>query len=315
MAFVASRGPIKKSASANKEGERKYEVTYLVETGTGDGPLVAVVGLTTALSLTVGTSFYNVDGESDAYALLTHAYKVEKHSAPEEKGAYWKVTLYWETITAEGSDRDPTNPVQNPLNDPVKISGTFSKGTRKVSRDRTNTLIKNTSHDPIYVDKDEARPTVRIEKNVSTLPLSSITNLINNVNSVLMWGLSARKIKFSSASWTKKYWGTTVYYTLVYEFEINTDTFDRSDIPDRNNKHIRGTWKGKADNFLFTADATADVANAEDFQVWVDHRGRYKEGYLNQSTGVPSNTQALIDTIELYSETDLVTNLGLPSSL
>lgn len=313
MAFGTNHGPVKKSASANRDGERKYEITYLVEmTSATDGPLLAVGGLIVDLGVTVGTSTLSINGDVDSYAYLTHGYKTERHATGSEKGYYWKVTLFYETVTREGQDRDPTNPVENPLNDPVKISGTFSKGTVKVCKDASNATIKNTSHDPIYVDKDESRPTVRIEKNVTTLPLSSITNLINNVNSVSMWGLSARKIKFSSASWTRKYWGTTVYYTLVYEFEINTNTFDRTDIPDRNNKHIRGEFD-KDNNF--TAKPGMDVANPEDFEPWVNARGRYKDGWLNTSTGVPSNTENYLSTVELYDETDLETNLGLPSSL
>lgn len=312
MAFGENLGPIKKASSSNKDGERKYEVQYLVRmTSSDDGPEEATNGLVGDLGYTVGSTTYGVGNDSDAFALFTNASKCEK-VVSSEKENHWKVTLYWETVSREGSDRDPTNPVQNPINDPVKISGTFSKGTIKVCKDSSNTTIENTSHDPVFVDKDEARPTVRIEKNVTTLPLSSITNLINNVNSVTMWGLSARKIKFSSASWTRKYWGTTVYYTLVYEFEIKTDTFDRTDIPDRNNKHIRGEFD-KDNNF--TARPGMDVANPEDFEPWVNARGRYKDGWLNPSTGVPSNTENYLSTVQLYDETDLETNLGLPSSL
>lgn len=149
-----------------------------------------------------------------------------------EPGKYWKVTTPFST---KGGSRCQDTQVQNPLQEPPNISGSFIKLTRFALEDIDQRPLMNSAFEELpdsFREVDDNRPTVVIQMNILQLPLATFVPMVDAVNSVDMWGLSAKMVKLSNVSWERKVYGKcTYYFSVTYEFEVNKDTWVRR-IPD-----------------------------------------------------------------------------------
>ena len=94
--------------------------------------------------------------------------------------------------------------------------------------------------------------------------------------------------------------------------EIDYGTWDRSDIPNKGQKMIRGKWTESGGTYSYTVDSGASVSNAFDYIDAVDVRGNSVENYLNTSTGAPSSSETFLPTKELRNEYNFLA-LGIPT--
>lgn len=301
-----SRGYKSWSLSRDEEGQREYTIGFLVETLLADGPLIAAQ----ASGLPAIGAVWNYGNDSDPWAFCTPYTRVMPQNSKEgEQVRYWTVEKKFSTVPIT---RCQDTTVENPMLEPQKISGSFADGTKKVARDRNNDLIQTTSFEPVLVETPDILPTVRIEQNVLNLQLDVFTPMITTVNSTAQWGLAARRIRLAGASWERKYYGScTPYYTRTFEFEVNFNTFDRSDIPNRGKKIIRGEWD--ADGASYTIASGASASDPLDYITGVDKNGNPTEHYLAAS-GAPSTSVTYLSTVEILGESNFFL-LGIPTSL
>lgn len=300
-----SRGPVKVSLSRDDESHREYQITYLVETSDpDDGPLEAA--RSSGLPAIGATWAYGND--VDLWAFCMPYTKVTPVLKEGEQRRYWHIEKKFSTIPLK---RCQTAEIANPLLEPQKISGSFTDGKKKTSKDKDGNSIQTTSFEPILVETADTLPTVRIEQNVLALGLSTFTPMIQTVNNATLWGLGARRIRLAGASWERKYYGScTVYYTRVFDFEVNFGTFDRSDIPNKGRKLIRGEWN---DSGAYVADGSASASDPRDYITGIDKNGNPTEHYL-AADGTPSDVETFISTVQLAAESNFLL-LGIPTSL
>lgn len=250
MSALPTFGPWSWSKSQDDLGHRTYKVRYLVTcTSPFDGPSVAL----TSPGLPLVGAFWIIDNDRDFYAWCRWNHEITPLVTGEPNTKFY---IDYEFST-KPMNRCTLFPVEDPLLEPMKISGSFTKYQQEATTDRFGRPNLNSSHELIrgpQVEFDSNRPTVKIEQNVLSLQLNLFSSMVDTVNSDVMWGVPARCIKLSNVTWERKYYGEcNTYYTRTFEFDIRYDTFDRV-LLDEGSKVLSGHW-GNPNN-------PADAGNA-----------------------------------------------------
>lgn len=290
-------GQLDWTATRDTEGHRTYTVRWLVYTTSyADGP--EKVGGAAGLAA-VGASWV-LGNDVDVWAKCYPDLKITP-VVKRERNQYWEVEQKFST---KPLTRCQTASIENPINEPPQISGSFVKYTREATKDKDGNPIESSSHEQFRgaaVEFDDNRPTVSISKNVLVLPISLFTPMVDTVNDRPLWGLEARKIKLSNVSWERLLYGTcTFYYKMTYEFDIRMDDdgFDRKLI-DEGTKELK---------------PGGDPNDPRDFQVYKDGNGENTRVLLD---GAGKALTAEADPFEIdlkyYKESNFGL-LGLPTS-
>lgn len=326
MASTLKDGPIFWGLTRDAEGHRKFKVGHLAQALTTDGPYIV---LNTPGLPQIG-SIWAFDNDVDLWAFCTPVAKVSIHQ--EKKG---EPNRWWE-IEQEFSTRPLSRcqdiQIEDPLLEPDKVSGSFVKYTVEAAYDRFGNLIKSSSHEMFrgpQVEFDRNRPTVHIEQNRATLELSTFSSMIDTVNSAPLWGLGTRRIKLSAAAWERKVLGVCgYYYTRIFDFDIDYNTFDR-DLLDEGTKVLNGHWDKATGHWeLDTIGGAAPNPNnpqhfsrykdrnGENARVILDGNGRPADSVIGEagtSTGTDSSGPAGTFHLEYYPESNFLL-LGVPTS-
>jgi len=316
-------GPRSWSGSRDDQTFTEYELVWLVRTtDTLDGPNVVMncPGLPT-----VGST-WNIGNDSDQWAYCYPTLKVTMHGVQEGMPGYlWTVAQKFST---KPLIRCNDTPVQDPMQEPMKISGSFVKYTQEYRYDRFGNFLTNSALELLRgpdTEFDANRPTVRIEQNVLSLDLPTFSAMVDCVNAYPLWGLPARCIKLSEPTWERKTVGTcSYYYTRTLNFDINFNTFDRY-VGDFGTMVLKGQWNTTTGAYVVSRGA--DRTNPQHFMRYVDIAGNPATVVLN-GYGLPAGTTLNLGTgtsggstgpmgqikIERYSEADF-TLLNIPTSL
>ena len=289
-------GLIDWSLKRDKDGHRTYTAAWKVQAAYDDGPLTI---LNTAGLPAIGST-WALGTDADAWAYCTPEATVTPLQK-NEPNILWSVKRIFSTKNE--TQRCQTDSIESPLDEPDRLSGSFVKYTKEVTKNIDGTAMTNSSGEQLrgaIVEFDHNRPTVKIEKNLSSLPLSTFAPMIDTVNDASLWGLASRCVKLSNASWSRHLYGTcTYYYTVGYEFDIDDTTFDR-DVIDEG-------------SMILNPGGTA--GNAQHYSRYKDANGENTRCLLN-GAGAPLTDGAnpFEFTIQHYEESDFTT-LGLPASL
>lgn len=313
------------SMDRSDEGHRTYSITHKVKTNdAGDGPQVVL----NTPGLPVPGSVWAFNNDLDSWAFCTGFMKIQKARDIQKDNPvkHWTVQQKFTTLNPK---RCNTTNIENPLLEPMKVSGSFVKYTREVSKDRNGNAIQNSAFELLrgsIVEFDANRPTVKIQQNVASLGLDVFSPMVDTVNDASLWGLGARRIKLSNVSWERNYYGTCfAYYTRTFDFDIDFNTFDREAL-DEGTKALgrldptTGTWDSTSD---FATGVPIDANNPLHFTRYKDKHGENSRVILDGSgvpiagvgtgTGTGVETPGTID-IEYYGESNFLT-LGIPTSL
>lgn len=219
---VTLKGPKKRVLSVDAEGHRTYRITYLVESdSTSDGLSQAY----NCPGLPESGSSYEILDDFDVWAWCREDTTINE-VVPDDKPRHWLVEKVFSTKPPdEKQTRCNDNQIEDPLLEPVKLSGDFTRFTQEETHDRFNHPIQNSSHEQIRgqnAEFDRSRPVVDIDMNVADLQIALLSTLQDYVNDGPMWGFPARCIKLSASPWERKFWGSCYYYfTRKLKFEIN----------------------------------------------------------------------------------------------
>lgn len=251
MAGVLHGGPRTMSMVVDDDGYRTYKIRFLVRAELGDGP--ATVLQTPGLPQPGDP--WIVDEDVDLWTWFRPGSDIgifeEKEGDP---------TVWWR-VDRTASNKPPDKqrcqdiPVEDPLLEPQKISGTFITYTEEATHDRFGTPILNSAHEQIrgpQVEFENGRDTIRIEQNVPLLQLPLLAALRGTLNASSILGLPERCVRFAKYSWDRKFHGMcSVYFTRVIELEVwakyDPDTgvvvsgFDR-EVLDEGAKMLNGYW-------------------------------------------------------------------------
>jgi hypothetical protein len=323
------------SGQQDKEGYTDYKVTFRVNVAAGDSPGVALY----CPGLPIPGSIWSF-GVDDEWTYCTW----ERTAKPVERAddiiKRFDVELTFTTRPMSKYCREVR--FEDPILEPMKVSGGFIDYTEEATTDRFGNPITNSATERLtgpQVEFDKSRNTVRIEQNVLDLELDLLSQMNDTVNAFPLWGFPERCIKLKVRPWEKKYYGFCyAYYTRVFEFECNTklDTdgvtvlsaFDR-DLLDEGTKVLRGDWDRDPNSLTYSAWRVAsgvDGTKSSDFIRFKDWNGENTKVILD-GTGRPihdnigsgSGTGANVATspgnvhVEKYDESDF-TLLGIPTS-
>lgn len=289
-------GRVDWNGTRDADGHRKYWIKWLVKTTSVlDGP----ANVFNAAGLAAPGSTWGYGGDIDLWAFCSPELKVEP-TVKNEKSDLWYVE---QTFTTQPFKRCMDTTIEDPLDEPPKISGGFVKYTEEATQDRNGQALKYSNHERIrgpLVEFDKNRPSVHIEMNVLSLPLILFSEYYDAVNDSTLWGLGPRKIKLSNAQWERKLYGTcSYYYTVKYDFDISFKTFDRK-IIDEGYKILR---------------PGGDPDDPADFIVAKDKRGNNIKVPLNgagEMLGLGEDPFEI--DVERYDEVNLLL-LDIPPSL
>ena len=274
------------------EGQREYTVRYLIQSNVksktthfGDGP--KVIATTPGLPL-IGTP-YRFGYDFDLWAYRTPYAKATPYKSKNDRVEYWLLEHKYST-RPRSRDSCSVAEIGDPILEPQRTSGSFQNDSKEVSSDKDGNLIRSSSHERIHgaqVEFDFARPTVVIQQNVINLQLDLISKLINTVNKVDLWGLGERKIKLSNVTWERMLNGICYYYySRTFEFHIDFDTFDRTDIMDDGTKVLKGHWENPKTAPWWKVDANMNADKPQDYMRAIDVPGNLMNVLLN-GEGMP----------------------------
>lgn len=236
-------GPRAMGMGRDSEGHRFYKIKFLVKTERSDGPFVAL----NCPGLPLPGSVWNFGDDYDPWAWCRPDATVSIHDEKEgDPNRYWIVEMTFSTKLPESAkQRCQDTPIEDPLSEPPRVSGGFTRRTVEATKNRFGNPILTSSHELIRgpgVEFDESTGTVHIEMNVSTLNLALVASMIDTVNAYELWGLPRRCVKLGHATWSKEYYGTCfVYYKWAFDFDVDKKTFDR-DLLDEGTKALHGHW-------------------------------------------------------------------------
>lgn len=319
MAASVLGGPITWELERDNEGHRTYKVVHRVKTDDA-----AKDGLNTVLNATgipkIGDAWSFLSGndvDTWAFCLPQATIRPDQHKEGDPH-RFYRVE---QTFSTKPVRRCQDSSIQNPVLEPDKISGSFSRYTEENVKDRNSKIVKSSSHEVFtgpQVEWDASRPSVTIEQNRFDLELELLAELVNKVNDAPLWGLAARKVKLSSVSWEEKWYGTcNKYYTRRLEFDINFDTFDRN-IPDQGTKVLDGSWD-KTDPNIWNPKAGTDKNNPRHFIKFTDNKGHptktLLDGNGNPLTNSGGAAPVPVDIkFERYTQDNLL-KLGIPTTI
>ena len=311
MSAAVIPGQVTWRSERDDEGHRTYYISHYVRTTTAlDGP----ANVMQASGLPAIGDTWNFDNDIDVWAFCDPYMKVAIHQ--EKKGDPAKIWEVEQKFSTAPGYRCMTTAVQSPLVEPQKVSGSFVKYTKEVAFDRLGNALRNSSYEPIVgqaVEFDFNRPTIQIEQNVANLQLALVCQMMDTVNASTMWGVNPRRIKLSSFSWERKYYGVcNVYYTRHLGFDVNFETFDRN-LVDEGSKALRGEFHPTTKVWTLIGSPSAtnpthyvpikDIQTGENIRCLLDGAGK----------PLTAGASPVTRTLEYYSESNFFL-LGIPTT-
>lgn len=291
------QGLIDWDCQRDDEGHRTYSAEYLVgSTDRWDGP--GTVLLTPGLPV-IGAEWL-MGNEHDPWAFCLPNTTIKKAHVVNEPGQWWKAGFKFSTKPLKRCQDDS---IENPLLEPVRMSGSFVTKTREFTQNRHGKAIKSSSHEMIrgqIVEFDDSTPNVKIGMNLMTLPLADFAPMIHSVNDAPMWGLQPRMIKLTNATWSRLVYGKCFFYfTVDYDFDVNYKTFDRKAVDE-------GTR-------ILAPGGT--LTNPAHFIAYKDSRGENSRVMLNGSGAALADADSPFEIdIEVYDEANFL-SLSVPALL
>jgi hypothetical protein len=246
------RGSRRWSVQRTKDGWRNYKLVTLVGVNTTEGPSSALQ----CPGLPVYGSRWNVSGDTDPFVWCRWDATVNPLVDKEGNNFFEIEQLFSDDPQGQNKkcqDQQPTDP----LSQPMKISGSFTKYVEEAGYDRFGVSLLYSSFEQIRgpaAEFDASRPQVIIEQNVPSLQFPLLCSMIETVNKNPIWGFPARCVKLGGISWQKQYYGScSVYFTRTLTFDVNVaddpanpgnNTITRWDrtVNDESTLMIRGQW-------------------------------------------------------------------------
>lgn len=309
-------------------GHREYTVEWRVQ---ADSKYDLPLTILRTPGLPYVGSLWQFGNDDDPWAWCRPNASV-KMAVSESNEQYWDVTQKFSTKPIW---RCMDFPIENPLLEPPKISGSFVREREQASYDRFGNRLFNSAYEPLNgpnVEFDKYSATVRIEFNVLNLDRDIDSYAVNKLNATSWWGLPRRSIKICNIPFSKEHWGVcTFYYRKTYEFEIrlklvadtpfhtfspsDTDTLDILGIPyqvvgdwdrdlmDEGSKVLKGRWWPDGHWHDEPINTKGDPPNPADPGHFIRFRDPYGElGRVLLDGGgrparVPLGTDSMIDEI------------------
>jgi hypothetical protein len=191
---------------------RNYTRSFIAETNSkSDGPA--------AIRAYAGTPALWSAHPDDAQALCQSVNIQQGEPSP---------TGHFFTVSTKYSTKYDQQQQQNPLDEPVKQSLSFTHTQRALDRDIDDIPITNTSGDkpsePAMIT--ESYPVLRFVRNEATIPVALALQYIDRINSDTFYGGAAGTMRVTNISSSDQQTKNDVqFYTVTYEIEYRAKTW------------------------------------------------------------------------------------------
>jgi len=210
-----------KTDGGDNRGIRTYNEFYKVLSDRGDTAYAAG----SAIGIPRIGDFHSQD--PNAYC---HSVIAKVTDSPLKKGAtFGFMGTLWEVHCQYTTENTTGVTGVNPLTEGAKVVWSGETYARQTNRDKDGNVVKNSAHLPIKSwSVDETRPIAKITKNVSGLPITSITTWPDSINSssFSFRGLTVPEktamYKFDGLS-ELKYRNNIAYYTFTFSLHFRED--------------------------------------------------------------------------------------------
>lgn len=282
--------------TVDEEGWREYNATWRIKTtNVADGPAVVL----NAEGLPYVGSYWEFGNDRDVWSFCSPECTI----APMYDDEICDLWTVEQTFTNKPRKRCQESAIEDPLNEPPDISGSFLKYTKEAYEDVYGNIITNSANELIrgaQVERDANHPTVSIRINQGSLGLANFASMIDCVNDTPMWGLAPRMVKLENVVWARKLYGTcSYYYTLAFEFKIDFRTFDRFIVDEGSRTLLSGGTAGNQEHYTKKKDKAG-----EPIRILLDGNGR----------ALGPGLSPVVLQKRLYYEQNLFL-LGIPSTL
>lgn len=222
-------GPWDWKMSRDADGHRTYDLWWLIEAqNSATGPSASLddpsVIINTSGLPTIGSVWSDLDfiDGADDYAWCTPECEVEPYeSKPGEPPLYYRLK---NTFTTRPMKRCQDNTIQNPLNEPHELSGSWVDKKIIPYIDRDGLPYRSSTGEPLIgqeTEIDDADWEIVVGFNSAAIPLALVNSLRHHLNDSTLWTLATGKVKFSRYSFTRKLYGTcTFYYNNQMRFSV-----------------------------------------------------------------------------------------------
>lgn len=320
-ARVWGEGPFHWSGEHDEDGWVFYHAKWLVKCmSIEDGPDVVLHA--TGLPKWGDPWVYGNDSRPDVFCLPKRVAIPYRGPEPENTpGFYWLVeTTFSNKASFIGSE--------------PRISGSFVNYMKEAGKDRFGDLIASKPNKEMFhgppAEFDAHRMSVRIEVVLATINLGTFGALIDNVNSVVMWGCPIRCVKLDNVQWEKRRdeYGIKMF-TVVYELSISIEQDKDGNLVSGHDRDIinestmaYGYWYYPPESSS-VADATWSTAGMGDrndprsYFRYYDKQGNVARVILDPDTGEPwdgydPNNPPKVHA-EKYAQSNLQSLLNLPN--
>ncbi len=283
-------GPLEWSMSRDAEGYRTYKLNTLVQSNNyADGPTNAL--LTPGMASPGAPWIYGNDVDMWVWCRQDATIEPVLQGEPNR---HFKITQTFSNKPIPDSQQRPNSaaPTENPLMEPSKISGSFTRRTEEATVNQYGFLVLNSAFEQMrgtQMEFDISVQTIKIEQNLAVMNVAFHEYFMNALNSDVLWGFGPRCIKIMGITWDKKYHGiASYYYTRTIEFEINRLTWDRL-LPDKATKALQGHWDASGQYVLENIDGNPpNPQNPTHFKAFKDKEGHATTVMLN-GRGMPAS--------------------------
>jgi len=314
--------------TGKEDGHREYVVVFLVmTTSTEDGPQTAL----SAPGLPYPGAIWTQGNDYDPWAFCLPNPSAEPWQGKEgEPHRYWACTF---TFSTRPQKRCQDTPIEDPLLEPMKISGSFVKEKWEPAFDRNGDPIRSTSMEKLRgAEFDRSPATVKIEQNVAYLDLERFAPMVDTVNDAPLWGMPTRCVKLDTVTWERLVFGSCgFYYKRTFEFSVGSVTDEEDNVTsihdrrllDEGSRVLSGQWVKIGDCLSPVWDLTnicgtsPDPTNPMHYIAYKDRSGENTTTPLSKSNpGAPADGEDDVNkiTVEYYPESNFLT-LGIPTTL
>ena len=220
---VAAANPISSELETDEEMHRTYTSYYEVQTSTRNTH--SPISVCQASGIPTYGSTYSWGLDTDNWAWC-NSIRAKLREDQKTTAKLWSVTV---THTTRPKLRCSDVQIENPLDEPYFLSGSFMQFRKPATQNNAGDAIFNTVGEPFIpaIERDDSRDTLIIEKNTATIDLALRDSFRDAVNSVDIWGLPPHTVKLQQWAWDIAYFGVcNAYVRNRLEFHINTTEYE-----------------------------------------------------------------------------------------
>lgn len=245
---------------------------------------------------------WGAGGNPDAFCNNKHVARDQKDATHLE----WIITCSFTNKPSGKRERSSGNVATNPLNEPWKVGGSYTTGTRVTNIDKDGAPIVTTGLEPKYFEVPDGYDTVSLEGTSLFMSISTRAQAINRCNSATIWGLTARQLYLAQWTYTQEWHGSTQYFRHRMEWWIKYAGWNEVWLNEGTQEYVSTNAVGKR---IVPILASNDAAGRQT-------RYLNSSGRILPETSIPSGV--ITNTSKVILESDFTTlsaSIGLPNPL